>query len=125
VWLGTNKGLSRFNPASESFTNYDSNDGLQSNEFNSGAFFRRADGRLLFGGMNAYLGKDFVAAVSCFKAVLNVDPQDKAARLSNRLFILNGYPLSSTKAHVLQPASLLISPATLSTIVINLSLHRN
>jgi hypothetical protein len=34
LWLSTNKGLSRFDPSTRQFRNYDVNDGLQSNEFN-------------------------------------------------------------------------------------------
>ena len=52
LWLSTNKGLSRFNPHAETFKNYDINDGLQSNEFNAGAYFRNKEGLLLFGGVN-------------------------------------------------------------------------
>jgi signal transduction histidine kinase/streptogramin lyase len=51
LWLSTNLGLSRFNPASASFHNYDIRDGLQSNEFNAGAYFQRSQNRLYFGGV--------------------------------------------------------------------------
>lgn len=52
LWVSTNKGLSRFNPVAETFRNYDSNDGLQGNEFNTGSFYRAPDGELFFGGIN-------------------------------------------------------------------------
>ncbi len=52
IWLSTNKGLSRFNPATQQFTNYAVCDGLQSEEFNLNAAFKDADGRLFFGGVN-------------------------------------------------------------------------
>ena len=51
LWLSTNKGLSRFNPEAESFRNFDVFDGLQSNEFNTGAYFRSKSGELFFGGL--------------------------------------------------------------------------
>ncbi|HJU74561.1 MAG TPA: two-component regulator propeller domain-containing protein, partial [Gemmatimonadaceae bacterium] len=54
LWLSTNKGLSRFNPATRQFRNYDANDGLQSNEFNSGAAFRSRSGELFFGGIYGF-----------------------------------------------------------------------
>ncbi len=54
LWMSTNKGISMFNPSSQSFTNYDVNDGLQSNEFNSGAFYKDEEGRLYFGGINGF-----------------------------------------------------------------------
>jgi signal transduction histidine kinase/DNA-binding response OmpR family regulator len=51
LWLSTNKGLSRFNPQSRTFRNFDVKDGLQSNEFNTGAYFRSESGELFFGGI--------------------------------------------------------------------------
>ncbi|HEX6739234.1 MAG TPA: two-component regulator propeller domain-containing protein, partial [Vicinamibacteria bacterium] len=52
LWLSTNNGLSRFDPRSRSFKNYDVAQGLQSNEFNFGAHYRSASGELFFGGVN-------------------------------------------------------------------------
>jgi len=52
LWIGSNFGLSKFNLSDSSFTNFTEEDGLQSNEFNSGASCRRRNGELLFGGIN-------------------------------------------------------------------------
>ena len=52
LWLSTNFGLSRFDPDSETFRNFDAGDGLQSNEFNSGAHAKGRNGELYFGGIN-------------------------------------------------------------------------
>ncbi|MBD3414832.1 MAG: histidine kinase [Candidatus Aminicenantes bacterium] len=54
LWLSTNKGISKFNPQTQCFSNYDTSDGLQSNEFNYGAFLNRPDGEMLFGGINGF-----------------------------------------------------------------------
>ncbi|OGF67513.1 MAG: hypothetical protein A2Y62_06155 [Candidatus Fischerbacteria bacterium RBG_13_37_8] len=55
IWLSTNRGLSKFNPQEETFKNYDVNDGLQGNEFNSGAFLKSKNGsELFFGGLNGF-----------------------------------------------------------------------
>ncbi|PHN05167.1 hybrid sensor histidine kinase/response regulator transcription factor [Flavilitoribacter nigricans] len=51
LWMSTNKGLSCFDPVNFTFKNYDARDGLQSNEFNSGAYFRAPDGEMFFGGI--------------------------------------------------------------------------
>ena len=51
-WLSTNSGISRFDPVSRRFKNFDKNDGLQSNEFNQGAYFQSSKGELFFGGVN-------------------------------------------------------------------------
>ncbi len=51
LWLSTNKGLSKFNPRDSTFRNFDVVDGLQSNEFNTGAYYRSKSGELFFGGI--------------------------------------------------------------------------
>jgi two-component sensor histidine kinase/ligand-binding sensor domain-containing protein len=52
LWLSTNKGLSRFNPETRSFRNFDALDGLQGDQFNYNAFFKSRSGLMTFGGMN-------------------------------------------------------------------------
>ncbi|MDZ7362715.1 MAG: response regulator [candidate division KSB1 bacterium] len=73
LWLSTNKGLSRFTPwdnlvqgqpsrhtisshgvnrLTGTFRNYDVRDGLQSNEFNTGAYYKSKNGELFFGGIS-------------------------------------------------------------------------
>jgi signal transduction histidine kinase/ligand-binding sensor domain-containing protein/CheY-like chemotaxis protein len=54
LWLSTNRGLSRFSPATGTFRNYDASDGLQSNEFNQSACYETTAGLMLFGGINGY-----------------------------------------------------------------------
>ncbi len=54
LWISTNKGLSRFDPRTETFKNYDTRDGLQSNEFNFGAYFKSRQGEMFFGGINGF-----------------------------------------------------------------------
>ena len=54
LWMSTNKGLVRFAPDSDLFVSYNVDDGLQSNEFNGGAYFAGADGELFFGGVNGF-----------------------------------------------------------------------
>ena len=52
LWLTTNNGLAKFDPRAVKFTTYDAMDGLQSNEFNSNAYFRSRDGTIYIGGIN-------------------------------------------------------------------------
>jgi signal transduction histidine kinase/ligand-binding sensor domain-containing protein len=54
LWLSTNNGLSRFNPNSETFENFDENDGLQSIQYYWGAGCKLRSGKLMFGGINGY-----------------------------------------------------------------------
>jgi signal transduction histidine kinase/ligand-binding sensor domain-containing protein/DNA-binding response OmpR family regulator len=53
-WISTNQGLSRFNPETRVFRNYDQRDGLQSNQFSyNGALLSRT-GNMYFGGVNGF-----------------------------------------------------------------------
>ncbi len=54
LWLSTNKGLSKFNIEHEKIQNYDTGDGLQSNEFQELACIKRKSGEMLFGGINGF-----------------------------------------------------------------------
>lgn len=54
LWMSTNYGLSRFDPLSRKFQNYLEKDGLQSNEFNIGAFHKSKSGELFFGGIEGF-----------------------------------------------------------------------
>ncbi len=51
LWLGTTKGLSRFDPRTETFDTFDAADGLGGNVFNGGAAWQAPhSGRMYFGG---------------------------------------------------------------------------
>lgn len=52
MWMSHNRGLSVYLSANNCFRHYEHSDGLQSNEFNTGAYFKAADGELFFGGIN-------------------------------------------------------------------------
>lgn len=54
LWISTNWGLSRFDPVTRSFVNYDARDGVQGFEFNHNAYLQTKDGELFFGGMNGF-----------------------------------------------------------------------
>lgn len=54
LWLSTNRGISVLEPTIKQFRNYDVNDGLQSNEFNTGSYLKTQNNDLLFGGMNGF-----------------------------------------------------------------------
>jgi len=56
LWVSTDKGLSMFNVSTCQFVNYDKDDGLEIQEFNSDAAFSCRDGRMLFGGMGGVVG---------------------------------------------------------------------
>jgi signal transduction histidine kinase/ligand-binding sensor domain-containing protein len=54
MWMSTNKGLIFFDRGSNSFKNFNVNDGLQSNEFNTSAFYKGASGTFYFGGVKGF-----------------------------------------------------------------------
>ncbi|MFV0277551.1 MAG: EAL domain-containing protein [Parahaliea sp.] len=54
LWLSSNAGLMRLNPRSREVSYFHRVQGLQSEEFNYGAYYRGADGRLFFGGTGGY-----------------------------------------------------------------------
>jgi len=51
IWISHNKGLTRIDPESGAYRNFGLGDGLQSNEFNTGAFYKDEEGYLYFGGV--------------------------------------------------------------------------
>ena len=54
LWLTGNRGLAKFDPIKEQFISYSTTDGLQSAEFFEGAKLKRADGTMIFGGVNGF-----------------------------------------------------------------------
>lgn len=52
LWISSNNGVSQFNIASETFTNYTREDGLQNQEFNRLAHLKTSQGEIVFGGIN-------------------------------------------------------------------------
>ena len=52
--MSTNKGLSKFNPETKEFKNYDMQDGLQSDEFNGASGCKCKNGEMFFGGINGF-----------------------------------------------------------------------
>jgi len=54
LWLSTNQGLCKFNSQTYKVYKYTTADGLQDNEFNTGAYFKSKSGELFFGGLNGF-----------------------------------------------------------------------
>lgn len=54
LWLGTELGLFRFNPESESFFHYDNNDGIQSSLLYPRSVYSDASGLIYFGGTEGF-----------------------------------------------------------------------
>ena len=54
LWLSTNNGISRFDPAKKTFKNSSLYNGIQSFEFSMGAGLKTSKGEILFGGVNGF-----------------------------------------------------------------------
>ncbi len=54
LWISTNKGLTRYNIQTGTSISYNQGDGLQSNEFNRGAYFKNNSDYIFFGGINGF-----------------------------------------------------------------------
>ncbi len=54
LWISTNRGLVKFNTESEEIHTFDTSDGIQSLEFNIGAYYKSNDGEFFFGGMEGF-----------------------------------------------------------------------
>ncbi|MCK7529484.1 MAG: hypothetical protein MZV64_73990 [Ignavibacteriales bacterium] len=63
LWLSTDDGIFLFNTATERFTQFGIEDGVQSLEFSGGAYFKDSDGVIYFGGINGfnYFNPDSIA----------------------------------------------------------------
>ncbi len=54
LWITSNNGLTRYQPASGRIRNFTVKDGLQSNEFNAGAKIKLHNGYFVFGGVEGF-----------------------------------------------------------------------
>jgi class 3 adenylate cyclase/ligand-binding sensor domain-containing protein len=82
LWMSTNKGLSKFDPSTGRFVNFTEKDGLTSDEFNTGAFFKSSSGEMYFGGIFGF--NHFVPeSLRQFKSNLKIFLTD--LRISNRM----------------------------------------
>nr|WP_321407864.1 two-component regulator propeller domain-containing protein [uncultured Carboxylicivirga sp.] len=54
LWIGTNKGIIKFNPSTKKVTLFTKDDGLQSNDFSQGVKYIDPKGNLYFGGTDGF-----------------------------------------------------------------------
>lgn len=93
LWVSTNNGLSRLDTKELKFTNFTDADNLQNNEFNTGAFLKRKNGQLIFGGVNGFNSIDtevlainrtpplvYITQVNLFNQSLKMDSSTTATK---------------------------------------------
>lgn len=111
LWLSTFDGLSRFNPKTEEFMNFDRSDGLQSNEFSYGASTFLENGKLAFGGVNGFNlfhPDSIVFRKNMPKLAIT------AIRINNRLLQDSSYSVQLDDEHRIRQITLPYNEATLS-----------
>ncbi len=54
LWISTSRGLSKYNPSTDQFRNFTSNDGLRNDQFTYGAAYKARSGELIFGGISGF-----------------------------------------------------------------------
>jgi signal transduction histidine kinase len=96
LWLSHNKGLSMFRTIDKKFNNYTNIDGLQSNEFNTGSFYKDSEGLLYFGGTNGIniinpnkIHKNPYPPTIALNKIFLFDEELKTDTFSNELNVLN------------------------------------
>lgn len=58
LWISSNRGLTKFNPTTFVFRNYDKSNGLLINDFSAGALFKAKNSTLYFGGNSGAISFD-------------------------------------------------------------------
>jgi signal transduction histidine kinase/DNA-binding response OmpR family regulator len=53
-WVSTSNGITKFNPDAKIFEKYNTEDGLQGLEFETGSYLKAKNGEMFFGGMNGF-----------------------------------------------------------------------
>ncbi len=81
LWISTNAGIAVYDANKNSFRNFDINDGLQANEFNTSASYKDSDGTLYFGGIN---GVSFFKPESLYEIKSRPEVFITAIRLFNK-----------------------------------------
>jgi len=100
LWLSTNYGIACYNPETQEVKSYDVKDGLQSNEFNAGAYFKTRDGELFFGGIdgltsfypenitkNPYIPPVYITSFQISNKPVPIGPRDNDRTILERSII--------------------------------------
>ncbi|HCC51958.1 MAG TPA: hybrid sensor histidine kinase/response regulator [Porphyromonadaceae bacterium] len=106
LWLSTNRGLSCLHPENEKFRNYTIIDGLQGNQFNAGSYCRKADGYMLFGGVNG---------ITSFRPEILIDNPYAPKPVINKLFVYNKEVLPDDETGILKESIEYADHITLSS----------
>jgi signal transduction histidine kinase len=94
LWISTNGGISYLNRATNQVVNYSYKDGLQSNEFNTQAFYKSASNTFYFGGIKGF---------NWFKTAYNARQQIRPTAVITG-FEINDSVFKKDKNYILNPS---------------------
>ena len=106
LWISTNQGLSCLNSESGKFRNFTIMDGLQGNQFNAGAYCRKDNGYMLFGGVNG---------ITSFRPETLIDNPYAPKPVINKLFVHNKEVLPDDETGILKESITYVNRITLSS----------
>ena len=106
LWISTNQGLSCLNPESGKFRNFTTMVGLQGNQFNAGAYCRKDNGYMLFGGVNG---------ITSFRPETLIDNPYAPKPVINKLFVHNKVVLPDDETGILKESITYVNRITLSS----------
>ena len=106
LWISTNQGLSCLDPESGKFRNFTIMDGLQCNQFNAGAYCRKNNGYMLFGGVDG---------ITSFRPETLVDNPYTPKPVINKLFVYNKEVLPDDETGILKESIAYVDHITLSS----------
>lgn len=105
LWFGTGNGLSRFDPRTETFRNYDQRHGLPGNVFNRAAFLKTQNNELVFGS------KDGLTIFNPRQLTVNIIPPEVVLtdfRLFNKQ-VIPGQENSPLKKSIFQADEIILN----------------
>lgn len=111
LWFGTNKGLVRFNPETESVKVFTKNDGLPGNQFNYNAALAARSGKFYFGTLeglvvfdpyafkeNGFIPPVYITNLTIFNR--EVHPEDKDSPLKESIVHTNKIVLNHNQSNI-------------------------
>jgi len=97
LWMSTSAGISQFDPATKTFTNFNNNNGIRISEFTPGSGLVTADNEIFFGGNDGFVSfypqqfkiNSYIPPVHITKISVNNQPLGNADIIADKTLRLN------------------------------------